>query len=369
MTTIIDILGFARDLGIAPRRVNRLVRRAIGGCRLDDAIRGDVPLACALWLLSRLVRDGRVIVGDDGWIGPRGHGRTTNPAVAQGDLIDPYSVNDLIDWPRFEGVLAARPYEASAEYSQSFDTVASLRRRLAMMEYFGDLSGHTILQLGDDELFSVALAMVDDVRHVYAIDADERILKAIQATATEQNLPLSTERVDVLRERTSVADADRFYISGLKDAGGLTLFMACAIAATSEKGAAGYVSFDVDVYQPGASERQALEEVYRAVARMDCVITALLPGEDLLLSDDLLAKYARVVAESAAAGDPPDGTAERLKALATEPGADLLVRKQGYPNLPLRPLTVMRIETGPTSARSARRIQGFMQRAAASTRG
>ena len=363
MTSTINVpgivSGLADEVGLPRRRVARVVARALGGCRIDDAVRGDVPFAPAMWILSQLVRDGHVAVTEAGWVGPPSAGSTLD-----GGLIDPLPANDIIDWPRFERILAERPYEPSPEFSQSFDTIASLRRRLAMMEHYNDLAGRSILQLGDDEMFSVALAMVDDVRHVHLIDADERILKAVQATAATGDLPLSTERVDILREPITATDVDCFYVSGLKDAGGLTLFIASAVATTNPAGAVGYVSFDYDVYQPGMTPRQVLEDLSRTVARLDCVVTALVPCEDLLLGDDLMAKLANVLRESAAAGDSPQRTADRLSPLAEAPDADLWVRKHGYPFLPLLPNPVIRLETGPQSVSTARRVRGFLQRAA-----
>src|SRR5204863_4271595 len=164
--------------------------------------------------------------------------------------------------------------------------------------------------------------------------------------------------------RVPVEGVDRFFVSCLKDAGGLTVCVANAVATTLGAGAAGYVSFDVDVYKAGLGDREVFKDMTRMLDRLDCVVTALVPADDFLLDDALLASLGRVVADAAEHDAAPEDVAERLRELGRDPSWAPLTLRNGYPDVPFRSGLVARVETGPESVALARRTLRFLQRAA-----
>lgn len=357
-----------RDPRATVRAVAQVVRRARGGGRLDDLVRGPMTVNSGLWVLSRLCRDGAARVDPDGTVRP-----TTGTPTARDDgapgLVDLTLADGLVDWDVLAEVLTRRTYAPDPELHQSFDTFASLRRRLAVMDYYDDLDGRTVLQLGDDEMFGVAIGLVDGVRHVHVADTDERVLRSIGDEADRLALALTTHVVDVRRDRPELPGVDTFFVSGLKDPGGLFLFVATAVSTVSGAGAVGYVSFDLDVYRAGGGSGQggerAQREVLRMFDRLDCTVTALLPGDDGLLEDSVLADLGEATLGAARhAASPTELGAQLRRLLARWPaGADLLLYQPGFPHAQLRPISLARVETGPASRRLASRYLGFLQSA------
>jgi predicted methyltransferase len=337
------------------RAVQRFTARALSGGAIDDVIRSELTVTSALWLLARLHREGVVRVDDRGFV----HGTGIEAAQDVG-LVSVAAVTKLVDWSVMDGVLARRGFDLSEEFFQSFETSASLRRRLAIMDHHGDLAGRTILQLGDDELFSVALGLVQDVAHVHVVDADPRVLAAIATEANSLGLPVSTHRVDVLRERVPVDGVDTFFVSCLKDVGGLTVCVANAVAATAGAGSSGYVSFDLDVYKPGLADREIFRDVARMLDRLDCVVTALVEADEFLLGESCAAGLGGFVA-AAAEGDPtPLEVGEQLREFADNPRWGPLTLRNGYPDVPFRCGFVARVETGRESLPLAHRTLRFL---------
>ncbi|MEU9313228.1 bis-aminopropyl spermidine synthase family protein [Streptomyces sp. NPDC048256] len=346
----------------------QVVQRAWGGGRLDDIVRGSMTVNSGLWVLSRLCRDGAARVDFDGTVR-----RTAGSPAARDDgapgLVDLTLADGLVDWDVLAEVLARRTYAPDPELHQSFDTFASLRRRLAVMDYYDDLDGRTVLQLGDDEMFGVAIGLADGVRHVHVADTDERVLRSIGDEADRLALGLTTHVVDVRRDRPELPDVDTFFVSGLKDPGGLFLFVATAVSTVSGAGAVGYVSFDLDVYRAGGGsgqgEEPAQREVLRMFDRLDCTVTALLPGDDGLLEDSVLADLGEAARGAARHDASPTELGAQLRTLIAQrpAGADLLLYQPGFPHAQLRPISLARIETGPASRRLASRYLGFLQSA------
>ncbi|QJT06284.1 bis-aminopropyl spermidine synthase family protein [Streptomyces asoensis] len=321
-----------------------------------------------LWLLSRMCRDGTVRVEPGGTVRPTAVVPAARDDGAPG-LVDLTLADGLVDWEVLADVLARRTYTPDPELHQSFDTFASLRRRLAVMDYYDDLDGRTMLQLGDDEMFGVAVGLADGVRHVHVADTDERVLKAIGDEAARLALGLTTHAVDVRRDRPNLSDVDTFFVSGLKDPGGLFLFVATAVSTVSGAGAVGYVSFDLDVYRAGTGAgsggEPAQREVLRMFDRLDCTVTALLPGDDGLLEDSVLADLAEATRDAARYAASPTELGARLRRLLAQrpAGADLSLYQPGFPHAQLRPISLARIVTGPESRRLASRYLGFLQSA------
>ncbi|MFD9320357.1 hypothetical protein ACFWDQ_22255 [Streptomyces sp. NPDC060053] len=109
----------------------------------------------------------------------------------------------------------------------------------------------------------------------------------------------------------------------------------------------------------------AQREVLRMFDQLDCTVTALLPGDDGLLEDSVLADLGEATRGAARYAASPTELGARLrKLLAQRPvGADLTLYQPGFPHAQLRPISLARIETGPASGRLANRCLGFLQSA------
>ncbi|MFL6137229.1 MAG: bis-aminopropyl spermidine synthase family protein [Frankiaceae bacterium] len=346
------------------RALGRITARASRGNRLDDVVRGRTTVATGLWLLARLVAQGFVTVGVDGWVslaqGEVGEDATLGGSAAPDALIDAAASRDLVDWCDVSAVISSRPFAPDPAWFQSFDTLASLQRRLAVMEHFNDLSGASVLQLGDDELFGLVLGMVDDIRRVHVVDADPVVLRYLTTECARRGLSVTVQQADLRNQRPSGENFDTFYVSGLKDAGGLLLFTAAGIAA-ARPGAAGYISFDTAVYRAGMSESGALRDLHRIVGRLDCTVTAQLPCEDRLMDDEMLESLAALVNGVASPGVTVAAVADQLHALAGGPRPDPFYLKAGFPAIPLRSAGLLRIVCGAESRRLALRHLAMLQ--------
>ncbi|HEX4788905.1 MAG TPA: bis-aminopropyl spermidine synthase family protein [Actinospica sp.] len=360
-------LALAGDPGAGPARIARVLRRARRGGRIDDVIRGELSLTSGIWLLARLLGSGLADVAANGRLVPRD---PVDPGEYPdvGALIDARAADALIDWSMLESLRERRGFVADSAYFQAGDTLTSLRRRMALMDAHDDLDGRTILQLGDDNMFGVALGLVPGVRHVHVADIDVRLLADIDAAAS-LGLPVTTHEVDVLRSVVPVDDVDTFFVSNLKDAAGLLACVAVAVAATDAPGAAGYVSFAVDAYRAGYDDRQVMHAVLQMFAKLDCVPTDIVPCDEPALDDAQLADLAAVVREAAQADLSPARVGERLRELGREPRWLVQTYRHGFPDVSiLRPALLARVVTGGDGKARAARLLRMLHRRDALTR-
>jgi hypothetical protein len=318
------------------------------GDRLDDALRSASTIAAGMWQITEYLRVA------DGPASLPTAGSSDRPRAVGAALVDLALAHDLLDWSTMRRILDARGYEPELRYFQSFDTFDTLRRRAAIMHAYGDLAGRSILMLGDDELFGVALALTDLVQKTDVIDVDGRIVDRQNAESKLRDLRLTAHRVDVLRDELPLVPADVFFVSGLKDAGGLRAFVDAGVLSTGP-GAVGYVSADLDVLDPDASRAGNLRMLLGMFEQLDCEVTAVLPCDELTLSDQLVDRM-HSIAQSCAHSDASfQNLVDSLTALAGDPSLDLVIRKRGFPHIPLDPALLVRIVVGAGSVRRARR--------------
>lgn len=361
-------LALAGDPGTGPARIARVLRAARRGGRIDEVIRGELSLTSGVWLLARLLGAGLADLGADGRLAPRD---PADPGQCPhtGGLIDARAADPLIDWSVLESLRERRGFVADSAYFQAGDTLASLRRRMALMDAHDDLDGRTVLQLGDDNMFGVALGLVPGVRHVHVADIDVRLLADIDAAAASLGLPVTTHEVDVLRSTVPVDDAGTFFVSNLKDAAGLLACTAVAVAATDAPGAVGYVSFAVDAYRAGYDDRRVMHAVLQMFGKLDCVPTDIVPCDEPALDDAQLADLAAVVREAARDDLSPAQVGERLRELGREPRWLVQTFRHGFPDVSiLRPALLARVVTGEDAKARAARLLRLLHRRDALTR-
>ncbi|GIW61743.1 MAG: hypothetical protein KatS3mg089_0595 [Patescibacteria group bacterium] len=78
-------------------------------------------------------------------------------------------------------------------------TIETIGRRVALLDFFGDVKDKQILFLGDDDFTSVATANLKSAQDITVVDIDERILDNIGAISDKLNLRIKRVKHD-LRE-------------------------------------------------------------------------------------------------------------------------------------------------------------------------
>jgi branched-chain polyamine synthase A-like protein len=325
-----------------------VVERFRRGDRLDDVLRSATTIATGMWQVIEYLRS-----LDDASFLP-GAELADRPRAVGASLVDLALADGLLDWSAMRQVIGARGYAPELRYFQSFDTFDTLRRRAAIMHAYGDLAGRSILVLGDDELFGVALALSDGVRRTDVLDVDGRIVDRQNAESERRNLRLTAHRIDVLRDELPTVMADVFFVSGLKDAGGLRAFAGAGVLGTGP-GAVGYVSADLDVLDSDASPAANLRVLLGMFENLDCEVTALLPCDELALSDQLIERMQTIMQRCAHSRASFQSLSDSLAALAEDTSLDLVTRKRGFPHIPLDPALLARVVVGAGSMRRAQR--------------
>lgn len=145
---------------------------------------------------------------------------------------------------RFAAIASERP-EPVAEYDQGYLTVESSIRRVLAMAGRGDLSGKSLLVLGDDDLISIAAALTGLPREVVVVEIDRRLTDFIEATAASYRLPIRTVALDLrLPLPLEFQRAFDTFITDPPDtAPGQILFLSRGISGLRGAGSAGYFGF------------------------------------------------------------------------------------------------------------------------------
>lgn len=109
-----------------------------------------------------------------------------------------------------------------------------------------DYKKDSFLFLGDDELFSVYFAYMNKGKSVTVLDIDEKIMANIEEANKKYNLNIFAEKCDLLKglpERLNNT-FDVFFASGLKDFGGLLLFVYTGLLSLkAETNSLGYFTY------------------------------------------------------------------------------------------------------------------------------
>ncbi len=125
-------------------------------------------------------------------------------------------------------------------YDQGYISTETVLRKLAFIMERGDASG-SIFVVGDDDLFSVALALTKKPERVVVVDIDERVINYINEVAREYNLPLKAYIQDVRKENGRFRGIfDVFVTDPVETLPGIKLFLSRAISSLKGIGSSGY---------------------------------------------------------------------------------------------------------------------------------
>ena len=125
-----------------------------------------------------------------------------------------------------------------AEYNQGIIHPRDLALKAAFMHCRGDLEGRSILLIGDDDLFSMFLALLGLGCEVTVLEVDDRLIAYLNENSGTKNLPIKAKRYDV---RTPLpcdllAACDVFVTEPPEGLKGMLLFLGRGIEALTTRG-------------------------------------------------------------------------------------------------------------------------------------
>jgi len=167
----------------------------------------------------------------------------------------------------FVKIVERRPLPVET-FDQGYISVDTVLRKLAFIMERGDAGGE-IFVVGDDDLFSIALALTGKPRKVVAVDIDERIINYINEVASEYSLPVEAKIQDVRRENKSfMGKFDVFVTDPVETIPGIRLFLSRAVSSLRGKGSSGY--FGLTTLE---ASRRKWYEIQQMLHEMGFVIT------------------------------------------------------------------------------------------------
>ncbi|HZQ08298.1 MAG TPA: bis-aminopropyl spermidine synthase family protein [Anaerolineae bacterium] len=190
------------------------VKKILGAILSENApwdwfTRARIPFPFAVRILREL-QDGGYIryEGDTTRLTVRGQALATElNAHAAPNMTCPRCAGSGMDWgalqtvyDRYVAVYQARPRNENPEFDQGAMTPESLFRRLALMIHMGDLQGARVVNLGDDDLASIAIGLTGLAERITVLEIDERIGEYIASVARKNNLPITVMHQDLTKQ-------------------------------------------------------------------------------------------------------------------------------------------------------------------------
>lgn len=139
---------------------------------------------------------------------------------------------------RFLDLTKDRP-QPVFEYNQGIIDPQDLALKSAFMDHRGDVEGRSILLIGDDDLFSIFLALLGFDSTVMVLEIDDRLIHYITEKAERHSLTITAQRYDVNTPLpTSFSAAfDAFVTEPPEGLKGMLLFLERAVDALKTRGA------------------------------------------------------------------------------------------------------------------------------------
>lgn len=173
----------------------------------------------------------------------------------------------------FKRISSNRPPPA-LKYFQGYMLEEDVIARTALMHYYHDLDGKSIVMIGDDDLLSVALALTRLPSRIVVLDIDSRLGEFLEKVNREHGFSIEFIKYNVADPLPeSLRDQfDVFSSEPLETLSGLRAFISRGVACLKENGV-GY--FGLTHYE--ASHKKWLA-VQKLLSRMNCVITDVIQG-------------------------------------------------------------------------------------------
>lgn len=276
------VRGLLASAGVHANRLRRvLALLTAGGYTRAELVRHcAVPRRTLDELLTAVGSDARTVdTGgrDETWeLRPEAAARYRR----EGDLADTGDDSDETSSPdrpelvrRLREFIASGP-TADAELDHVTATAETVLARAVWLTDTYDLRRARVLCLGDHDLTSLAVALVEPTAEVTVLDVDERILRHIDLTATEHELPVRTLHAD-LRGGVppSVAGwADLVFTDPPYTPEGVGLFATRATGCLADASGRVVLAYGFSSRAPGLGHK-----VQQELLRVGMVFTAILP--------------------------------------------------------------------------------------------
>lgn len=129
------------------------------------------------------------------------------------------------------------------EFDQGAITPGDALLRASFIEDRGDLTGRSLLMIGDFDLVSLALVMTGKPERVVVLDIDERIVEFVNRAAAREGFPLEARRLDVRSPLPADLERrfDAFHCDPVETLAGARLFLSRGAAGLRGAGSAVYV--------------------------------------------------------------------------------------------------------------------------------
>lgn len=119
-------------------------------------------------------------------------------------------------------------------YDQFTATLETIAKRVALIDFFGDIKGKRILFLGDADFTSLPVANLKSAEEVVVVEIDRGVIKAIKEVSEEFNLEIKTIECDLRKgiPTTLKGKFDTVFTDPPYTPEGIMLFISRAIEST-----------------------------------------------------------------------------------------------------------------------------------------
>jgi S-adenosylmethionine decarboxylase proenzyme len=170
---------------------------------------------------------------------------------------------------RLHELLADRP-PPNFDFDQGAITPEDALIRASFIEDRGDLTGRSLLFIGDFDLLSLPLVMTGKPERVVVLDIDTRVVEFLNRTAAKHGFPLEARNWDVRLPLPADLEGqfDVFLCDPVETLPGIRLFLSRGVAGLRGAGTAAYVGLTTL-----EASRRKWYEIQRACHDMGFVVT------------------------------------------------------------------------------------------------
>lgn len=253
-------------------------------------------------------------------------------------------------------IIEMRTFNPSLQYFQSYDTFDSLKRRFKIMAHFDDISNKSIIFLGDDELFSIFYALNSKAARIAVVDVDERITNYIQCVNKKYQLNIETYTCDLLHSFPDDLHSsfDVFFASGLKDLGGLMVFICTGLNALRDENGVGYFTFyNYDEAELNGNKNFEYK-LQKYLLDMNCYLECIVPCDEIEIDDKTLNRTVELITWARERGLHED----YLTMVKTELRKNnVLAAAPSFPYFPIKPAKLARIRSNGLTAKPRKMLE------------
>lgn len=170
-------------------------------------------------------------------------------------------------------ILENRP-PPSPKFFQSHILARDVIARAGLMHYYQDISGKSILLIGDDDLLCIVLGLMGLADRIVVMDIDLRLCEFIEKINSQYRLSIEFVPYDVREPIKSnmIRSFDVFSSEPLETISGLKAFAMRGISSLKENGV-GY--FGVTMYEAGLKKWRFIQAL---LLKYGCVLTDIIQG-------------------------------------------------------------------------------------------